>query len=482
MDRRGFLKLGAQLAAAGAVGGTAVSAAQGAFASEVERATKYGSILDGAPGESGIDHVVVVMMENRSFDSYLGWLGRDWSYWREGRSRYGKSFAVLGNINQTYSAPDGTRVKTAPHRVLAGPGNVWEGCGHNDPGHGWDAGRAERDHGFLAAGSGNDELALCYFREFDLPIYQALARRFTICDRWHASVLGPTYPNREYHLSAQSGGHKDNYLPLAEGGFQWPAIFDRLHTAGVSVADYASDFPTFVLWGNRVLPYLRTYDDFKTDAGAGRLPSVSYVEPYFLGALENDDHPLADPRAGQQFIRDVVRTLVQSDLWQRSLLIVNYDEWGGFFDHVAPPIVPDARSSPIDENNFGQCGFRIPNFIVSPYALRNYADHAQYDHSSVLRFLEWRFLGAPAYGTGGDPKHPWWLTAHDRHAKNLGRSLSKAAFDPALHFDIDMALQDPAPPCGQNAALVDGAHPFAAAVDQGYLDRVGLARKLAHVR
>src|SRR4051812_39466165 len=188
MDRRGFLKLGAQLAAAGAVGGTAVAAAQGALASEVQRATTFGSILDGAPGDSGIDHVVIVMMENRSFDSYLGWLSKDQKYWDTGRSRYGKSFAVLGNINQVFTDPDGRRVKTEPHGVMAGPINNWEGCGHNDPGHGWDAGRAERDGGFLAEGSGNDNLALAYFRGPDLPIYQALARHYTICDRWHASL------------------------------------------------------------------------------------------------------------------------------------------------------------------------------------------------------------------------------------------------------------------------------------------------------
>jgi phospholipase C len=485
MDRRGFLKLGAQVAAAGAaagaIGSAAAAAAENAFASEVHRATKFTSILDGAPSDSGIDHVVIVMMENRSFDSYLGWLSKDQLYWDTGRSRYGKSFAVNGNLHQVFTAPDGTRVKTEPHGVMAGPINIWEGCGHNDPGHGWDQGRAERDGGFLASGSGNDNLALEYFRATDLPIYQALARHYTICDDWHASLLGPTYPNREYHVSGQSGGHKDNYLPIAEGGFQWPAIFDRLSAAGVSVTDYASDFPTFVLWGNRAEPLIRTYDDFKTDAAAGTLPSVSYVEPHFIGDLENDDHPLADPRGGQQFIRDVVRTLVRSRLWQKSLLIINYDEWGGFFDHVAPPVVADDRSSPIDEDDFGQCGFRVPNFLVSPYALPNYVDHTQYDHTSVLRFLEWRFLGAPANGTSGNPSNPWWLTTRDRNAKNLGRSLSKEAFDPAIHFDINMALQDPSPPCAENATLVDATHPFAEAVAAGYLERIGLSKRLSHV-
>jgi hypothetical protein len=100
----------------------------------------------------------------------------------------------------------------------------------------------------------------------------------------------------------------------------------------------------------------------------------------------------------------------------------------------------------------------------------------------VLRFLEWRFLGAPAYGTGGNPANPWWLTVRDRHTQNLGRSLSPAAFDPALHFDIDMPLADPSPPCAENSSTVDGTHPFAEAVHAGYLERVGLAHQLQHVR
>ena len=112
--------------------------------------------------------------------------------------------------------------------MTSGDDNPWRGCGHPDPGHGWDKGRAERVHGFLATGSGNDEFALSYFEAEDLPVYAHLAREFTVCDHWHASVLGPTYPNREYLLSGQSGGHKDNYLPIEEQGFTWATIIDRL--------------------------------------------------------------------------------------------------------------------------------------------------------------------------------------------------------------------------------------------------------------
>jgi phospholipase C len=117
-------------------------------------------------------------------------------------------------------------------------------------------------------------------------------------------------------------------------------------------------------------------------------------------------------------------------------MIVNYDEWGGFFDHVPPPVVPDDHASPVDEDNFGQLGFRLPVLLLSPYARPGYVDHRLYDHTSVLRFLEWRFLGAPAEGpdpsaTGG----PWWLTTRDRYSNNIGASLvgtpeSDARLDP----------------------------------------------------
>ncbi len=475
MDRRGFLKLGAQLAGATAVGSAAaIHAAEGAFAQDTQRASTWRSVLDGSPQDSGIDTVVIVMMENRSFDSYLGWLPHEHSYIERGRSRYGTHFNVIGSQHQTYRAPDGTLVETAHHSKLAGPIDDFRGCGHPDPGHGWTQGRAERDGGFLDAGSGNDPFALSYFDGHDLPVTNRLAKRFTVADRWNASLLGPTYPNRLYLLSGQSGGYKYNYLPFAEDGYKWPAIFDRLSAKGVSVVDYASDFGPFLLFGSHATPYMRTYADFQTDAAAGTLPSVSYVDPAFLGANENDDHPLADPRAGQQFMLDTFRTFAESPQWERGLFIVVYDEWGGFFDHVAPPIFTDDLASAIDTENFGQAGFRVPAIIASPRALPGFVDHEQYDHTSVLRFLEWRFLGAPAHGPNGDTSNPWWLTSRDRNAKNMGRTLSAHAFNPDPGFDLNMKLEAPSGLCGVGGMpVVVGHHPFAAAVEAGYLDRIG---------
>jgi phospholipase C len=478
MDRREFLQLGAMAGAVAVLAqcsnGSSKARRLPATTTTSPRAT---SLLDGAPADSGIDTVVVAMMENRSFDSYFGWLARDERYIEQGRSRYGAQFAVGGNSFQSFPGPDGKSVKTF-RRVLSDDAQPWRGCGHPDPGHGWDKGRAERDGGFLAPGSGNDDFALSYFEGTDLPFYDLLARRFTVCDRWHASVLGPTYPNREYLLSAQSGGHKDNFLPLSQGGFTWPNIVDRLAAADVSVAEYYSDLPPFLLWGTRMSPHVRKIDAFEADAAAGKLPSVTFVSPSFLGDNRTDDHPHGDPRAAQAFVRDAFAAFAKSPQWERGLFVLTYDEWGGFFDHVAPPILPDARASKNDADNFAQAGFRVPTVLASPFARPGYVDHTTYDHTSVLRFIEWRFLGAPPRGPGvkGDK---WFLTERDRHANNLGESLVPGKRDADVGFDLDVKIDAPEAVCATNAAPAAYRDfppgPFEVALHRGYYERVGFA-------
>jgi phospholipase C len=443
---------------------------------------KHRSILHGAPSDSGIDTVVVCMMENRSFDSYLGYLALNERYIERGRRKYGNHFHIDGDPLQSYPDPDGNLVDTYRRvQVDDDPtGDPWRGCANGDPGHGWDHGRAQRDGGFLAPGSRNDVLALSYFLGRDLPVYKNLATRFTVCDHSHASILGPTYPNREYLLSGQSGGIKTNFLPIAEGGFQWPTIMDRLTNAKVSVAEYATDLPPFALWGARTGPLIHPIASYYTDAAAGSLAQVSYVEPGFVGDNRSDDHPHGDPRAAQRFVRDVFAAFARSPQWERGLFILTYDEWGGFFDHFAPPVFPDDRASAIDQENFGQAGFRIPTILCSPRALPNYVDHRLYDHTSVLRFLEWRFLGAPPEGPKlGRNGTQWWLTTRDRNANNIGRSLCADVFKPDPRFDLDQPLDEPSPGCPPEEPVAAAAAPleltpFEEALELGYFERVGI--------
>jgi len=415
-----------------------------------------GSMLDLPASSAPIDTIVVMMMENRSFDHYLGWLGDDPTYLETGRGLYGQRFKIDATTTETYPDPSNVEVATYPI-VPAGDPNPWRGCGHPDPGHGWTAGRRQRDAGFLATGSGNDEYALGFYREQDLAFYSALSRRFTVCDRYHCSLLGPTFPNREYLNSGQSGGIKNNALPPDAGypaGFPWVTIWDRLAAAGVPARYYYVDLPVVALWGARLLPIASTIANYFTDAAAGTLPNVVFLDPGFVGETRTDEHPHGDVRDGQRLVEQCLRAFVDSPHWERGAFILTYDEWGGFWDHVRPARFRDDRASRDDEENFGQGGFRVPTRIISPYARQNFVDHYRYDHTSVLRFLQWRFLGAPPRGRG-HATDGWYLVKRDRSAKNLGWSLRPDS--PNLDFDVPVADPATSVPCGSEAPLLRAA-------------------------
>jgi phospholipase C len=398
--------------------------------------------------------VVIVMMENRSFDHYFGWLANDEAYLEEGRRRYGPTFHVDGRVLQHYRDPAGQMVATRPADFYPREKVETRGCSFRIPGHNWVASRVQRDHGFLATGTGNDEYALTYFAAEDMRIHAALARRFTVFDRWHASLLGPTFPNRQYFLSATSEGWKTNPRlrthpqPIANGIYHAETILERLATAGVSVGYYYTNVPLIALWGpDRMAPFIHSLDQYFEQAANGTLPQVAFVEPQFGGGdtYRTDDHPRGDIGMGQRWVREVVRAFVTSPHWQRGAFILAYDEHGGFFDHVAPAHFSDARSSRVDLNDFGQGGFRVPAMLASPYARPGAVDHRSYDHTSIMRFLEWRFLGAPAEGTRG--RHSWALTMRDGGAHNMAATLRPSNPDPELRFDLDVPLPPVAPAC-----------------------------------
>jgi phospholipase C len=484
VDRREFLRRSAQLGGAVALGGSTVAAGtRGAPGRPAGQ--DFISMLDEPAKESPIETVVVLMMENRSFDHFFGWLADDKRYIDRGKSRYGNRFRVAGKQRQSFPAADGTVVETAPLLETPGEVNPYRGCGHLDPGHQWTQGRAQRDGGFLAPQSGNDTFALGYYDADAIPFTAQLARQFTVFDRWHASILGPTYPNRAYLHSGQSGDYKANTLPFATGGYQWETIWERLANAGVPAGYYWSDLPTLALWGSRLSGFQRPIDQYFADAQQGTLPQVTMVDPAFLTGNRTDDHPHADIRAGQRFVRDVFAAFARSKHWRRGAFVILYDEWGGFYDHVEPPVLPDDRANPIDTDNFGQAGFRVPALIASPYARRGYVDHTLYDHTSVLRFLEWRFLGAPARGPG-KPGQTWFLTTRDRNANNLGAALAAAPVDRRVGVDLDVALADPSPPCdavpGAGGGRAAGRpavatppeqHAFERAYEAGWFEYVG---------
>ncbi len=441
-SRRDFLRRAGLIATGAAVAPAALAACGSGRAPT----TTADSVIDHGPADSGIDTVVVVTMENRSFDHLVGGLATGAAYLDAGRRRHGPDFRIDGAQHQSYRDPEGRAFATAP--LVGNPleADPWRGCAHPVPGHGWFSGRAQLRRGFLGRDSGNDEYALGYFTPQNLPFHRALAQRFTVCDHWHAPLMAGTFPNRQYLHAATSNGRKDDPVPLRPGIFSGTTIWDRLRAAHVPARYYYVDIPILSLWGPRLYDRISVVDDYFADAQTGTLPAFTMVDPGFLGSKRSDDHTYGDVRIGQRFLREVFRAFAQSPQWERGLFIVTYDEWGGFFDHVTPPTVPDDRASRNWDDDFGQTGFRVPTVVASPRAGVGAVDHHLYDHTSILRFLEWRFLGAPARGPGGD--HRWWLTTRDRHTNNVGAALRTGRPHPDVGFDLDLALAEPAAPCG----------------------------------
>jgi phospholipase C len=413
-----------------------------------------------APRNLPLDTIVVLMMENRSFDHYLGWLpGADG---RQGGLVYRDA---AGQPHSTHRlAPD------------------FQGCAHPDPDHSWNGGRrqihAGRMDGFLRSGE-NDDFAIGYYAEPDLPFMPAVARAFTTFDRFFCSVLAPTFPNREYMHAAQSYGMTDNTMPLEAGGFPDTTIFAALAARGVSNRYFYTDLPFSAMWGAPGLARSGQVQEYYERCASGTLPAVSFVDPAFNGeeqGTSGDEHPHGDVRLGQAFMADVVHAFMESPQFRRGALFIVYDEWGGFFDHVRPPRVPDQRASRAIAQDFGQMGIRIPAVLVSPYARRGHVDHNIYGFESILNLIRYRYGIAP-------------LTVRDRFARNIVRS-----FDFRSKPDYDLPiLPDPAQvaasTCQGGVALPDiGLNPLSARPKEhdvvalrtsGFLDRLGFRYRSA---
>ncbi len=340
-----------------------------------------------SPARSGIDHVVVVMMENRSFDHFLGWLpGAD-----------GKQ-AGLSYVDST-----GASHSTFP---LAPD---FQGCSYNDPDHSYDGSRVAWNNGacdgWLRAGK-NDVYSIGYYKQADLPFMGHAAPTFTTCDRYFAPILAPTFPNR-FYLHA---GVTDRLTNAFTRNYS-TTIWDRLAAARVRGGYYCGNVNFLLLWNQKYNSITHTYSRFYADCKSGKLPAFSLVDPNYTlddtgpsSGIGNDDHPHSDIRAGEYFLSTIYNAVVQSPAWPRTLLIVTFDEWGGFFDHVPPPAANDV------DPRYMQRGFRIPCLLISPFARRGKVAHGVYDHTSILKLVEWRWGLKP-------------LSVRDREANNLANEL-----------------------------------------------------------
>ncbi|WP_434048171.1 MULTISPECIES: alkaline phosphatase family protein [Sorangium] len=377
---------------AGGAGGAEQAGDGGAGGAPADRCAET---LGLSPAEllAPIRTIVVLCMENRSFDHYLGSL-----LLKEGRQIDG----LTGR--ESNLALDGALVSPFELDTFTPA----------DPPHSWDAAHAQwnqgSNDGFVAAHAGPHQRdVMGYHVREHLPILYALADASAVCDRWFCSVLGPTWPNRFFLHGATSRGVSRN-VPVT--GFT--SVFELLSDAGFSSRNYYHDVP----WCSGA--YFRFkgvsgIERFFEDAAAGLLPAFSIIDPQFFGAAANDDHPDHDVQLGQVLMASIYNALARSPQWGQCLFVVTYDEHGGFFDHVAPPTTMD------DDPLFSQLGFRVPSIVAGPFVRRGCAVSTMLDHASVIRTLEARF-GIPSL-----------------NARSAGANDLSCCIDPAL-------LRDPQPP------------------------------------
>jgi phospholipase C len=353
-----------------------------------------------------VDTIVVVMMENRSFDHYFQKL-----------PEYGQPDVDVAPDDFTNPDPDGMPV---------GIFRESQYC-FVDTAHGYDSSHDQVNggamDGFVTTNEGNHELpahgtldmlsgdrAMGYYDQNDLPFYYWLANTFAIGDRYHSSVLGPTWPNRMYLFAATSFGLQSNELTSAD-----KTIVDYLELRQVPWKLYFSTTPTYGMFIDKylALPPGRAvpFEQYFADAAAGTLPPVAFVEPGVarVGIDTTDEHPPAIMQFGQRWAAEVVDALTKSPQWPRAAMFLTYDEHGGLYDHVVPPAAcaPDDLAVGDPPPTFDHLGIRVPFIVVSPFAKPHYVSHQVYDHTSITRFIEARFVMPAMTARDANALAPW---------------------------------------------------------------------------
>ncbi|SAK48016.1 phosphoesterase [Caballeronia temeraria] len=343
-----------------------------------------------AAATSGIDHIVLVTMENRSFDHMLGWVPGV-----EG-VQAGKQFTdAFGETQSTFS-------------LSGNPAFGFQGCQFADPNHEYDAGRTHLANGamngFLLTPDTNktrgDLLPIGYFTGSDLEFYRQAVTQYTVCDYYMSGILSDTFPNRVYLHSGETDRLSDTLDTSSLS-----TIWDRLDAKNVTSKYYFHDVPFTALYGTRYVDRSKLFSEFLSDAAGGNLPSFCMVDPSFGGeanGTSNDDHPHADVRNGQVLLAQIYEALRTSPNWSKTLMIIVYDEWGGFFEHVAPP-VKSLSSAEQKLGNDGRLGFRVPCMLLGPRVRANNVSRYPFDPSSIHQLIAWRFGLDPLGTRASDP-------------------------------------------------------------------------------
>ncbi len=337
-----------------------------------------------------IEHVIVLMLENNSFDRMLGCLKAVYPQLEGPQAPDAHPFT-----NPDY--PDATHLfAQLPEAKRSVP---------VDPGHDLDDVLRQIDkgdcQGFVTDFAQRSPQApederyqiMDYFKLGDLPVLHTLARNFLICDHWFSSVPGPTWPNRFFMHSGTSLGHVDMPAGVFHPGlylYNQPTVYQRLQEKGISWRIYYGDVPQSLLLTQQLgFPTgYRRMDRFTADiqGPASDFPQYVFIEPCYFGAGQNDQHPPTDVMQGEALIANVYNALrANEELWASTLFVLLYDEHGGFFDHVPPPatVAPDGNTK---QFAFTQLGVRVPALLISPWVDPGVFPTVL-DHTSLLKYL-----------------------------------------------------------------------------------------------
>jgi len=359
------------------------------------------------PGLDALKHIVVLMMENRSFDHMLG------------------SLPGIGGIDDAgaFANPDTTGAMMQPQPLAAFQGQLQPDPDHHFPavdlqifGGNMAAGRVANMQGFVKSyynqqqNVGHSHEILYYFKQIDLPVLTTLAQEFAVFNRWFASIPGPTICNRAFAHYGTSFGRVDMNLLYVNEPFK--SIYDRMinanHTSKLYYYDTASSTMEITNLLQHQPQLFGTYDQFQSDCENGTLPEYSFVEPNYSDhdtdtgeEVANDQHPDHNVRAGEAFIADVYNAIKgNADLWASTALLIVYDEHGGIFDHVLPPAcTPDQFTASANDTQTGQpfafdrLGVRVPAILVSPWVPKGTVVSRVFDHASIPATVTKWFLG-----------------------------------------------------------------------------------------
>lgn len=311
---------------------------------------------------SSIRHIFIIMQENRSFDHYFG---------------------TYTNVN---GLPPGIKLPLNGTAKFASPFHLTSQVMQADPPHSWEAFHLAWSNGTntgFANAMGTESLG--YYDYHEIPYYWAYASEFVLADNYYSSQMGPTVPNRIFALSGQSGGYYDN---PTQYGFKLKvnSIFHVLEERGISWGDYWEGIREGKQLGALMFDGIKNNtatgsiiahpDRFIADLKVGEARTVSWIN----AVSPHDEHPPWNATDGQLWVVNIVNEIMKSQYWNSSAIFITWDEAGGLYDHVPPPQV----------DSWGY-GFRVPLLVVSPYAKQGYVSHVQYDHTSLLKFIEWNF-------------------------------------------------------------------------------------------